>query len=108
MHVVFGTDEFHKNCKQMLSLQQQRELRRIFRSVGANPWIGDGLRTVWFREVRMRDKRLYYVIEASAVLFVAVSNKRTQQEVIDKHRLLLEEYRILLRELIRSGGRGLL
>lgn len=99
MYTIGHTDRFLKRVKKILSPEQLRELPRIFDAVAENPYIGDSLGPSWFREVRLREKRLYYIVDERAALFIAVSDKKQQQDVIESHRKTLDEYRELLRRL---------
>ncbi len=93
MYEVDGSEWFDRRCRKLLSAVQQKQLKSVFDSVAENPLRGDPLHSPWFREVRMRDKRLYYVVGNTQVLFVDVSDKKDQQMVIDVYRVKFESLR---------------
>ncbi len=69
-----------------------------------NPYGGDPLGYVFFREKRLGVKRVYFLIyeELKAILMVAVSDKKTQQETIDEIKGKLSEYYETVKEAIRK------
>jgi hypothetical protein len=48
--------------------------------------VGDQIRYKFFREKRIREKRIYYLVydDLSAVLIVAFGSKKAQQETIEE------------------------
>ena len=69
-----------------------------------NPYVGDSIRHRFFREKRIREKRIYYLIydDLSAVLIVAFGGKKAQQETIDRIIELLPEFKIYLEKLLKE------
>ena len=63
-----------------------------------NPYVGDQIRYRHFREKRLREKRIYYLAydDLKAVLIVAISDKKAQQETINQIVKYFDEYRIYL------------
>ena len=51
-----------------------------------NPYVGDSIKYKFFREKRIKEKRIYYLIydDLSAVLIVAFGGKKAQQSTINK------------------------
>jgi ribosome-binding protein aMBF1 (putative translation factor) len=51
-------------------------------------------------------KRVYYLIyeELKAVLMIAVSDKKAQQQTIDEIKMHLKDYYTIIREAIRQHG----
>ena len=69
-----------------------------------NPYVGDQLQIKILREKRLEEKRIYYLVfdDLKAVLVVAISDKKTQQETIDRIIRYLKEYRYLLENLLKK------
>jgi len=67
-----------------------------------NPYVGDQLRYRFLREKRIKEKRIYYLVydDLLAVLLVAISDKKTQKETIDRIVKYFKEYRLYMKELI--------
>jgi mRNA-degrading endonuclease RelE of RelBE toxin-antitoxin system len=79
------TEEFRKEFEKLPSEIRQRFEKQI-KKVEVNPYgIGDPLRYRWFRELKNKKFRLYYVIfdKEVVILFVGVSDKKSQQKIID-------------------------
>lgn len=57
--------------------------------------LGDQLRYRFFREKRIKEKRIYYLVyeDLEAVLVIAFEGKKAQQETIDEIVRLFPEYR---------------
>lgn len=98
-YAVYTTENFDKEVAK-LSQEEQKRIQKIFLQLRNNPYVGDQLRYKFFREKRLREKRIYYLVydELLAVLIVAISGKKTQQETIDYIIKYLDEYRIYLQE----------
>ena len=71
-----------------------------------NPYVGDSLGYRFFREKRVGGKRVYYLVyeDLKAVLMVAISDKKTQQETIDEIKSRLQDYYIVIQEGLRQHG----
>ena len=84
----------------LLSKEKQKRVQKIFLQLKENPYVGDQLRYKFLREKRLREKRIYYLVydELLAVLVVAISGKKTQQETINHIIKYLNQYRIFLQE----------
>lgn len=100
---VYTTENFEKEVSK-LSQEEQRRIQKIFLQLKENPYVGDTLRYRFFREKRLREKRIYYLVydDLSAVLVVAISGKKTQQETIDFVIKYLSEYRMYLEKLLKK------
>jgi len=95
------TDEFEKQYDKLPSDIKVR-FEKQFRKVEDNPYgIGKTLGYPWFRELKNDKFRVYYLIydQQVIVLFVGVSDKKSQQAAIDviKHNL------IVFKEFIENG-----
>ena len=65
-----------------------------------SPYIGKPLSYKFFREVRIREKRLYFLVydNIKIVLLIGITDKKDQQEFINKTKNELDEYRKLAEE----------
>ena len=65
---------------------------------------GDPLGLRFLREKRISGKRIYFLVyeEFKAVLMVSISDKKTQQETIDKIKVFLPEFKKLMEEFIAT------
>jgi len=102
-YAVYITENFGKETAK-LSKSDNEIIRKIFLQIKENPYVGDAIRYKFFREKRIKEKRIYYLIyeEFSAVLIVAISRKKTQQETIDKIIKYFPEYRAYIEKLLKN------
>ena len=100
---VYITDNFEKEIEN-LSKVDKEIIQKIFLQLKENPYIGDQIRYRFFREKRIREKRIYYLIydDLSAVLVVAFGGKKAQQETIDQIIKDLPEFRKYLENLLKK------
>ncbi len=101
VYAVYGTDTFEKEFGK-LGRDYRDSVRKIFLQLKENPYVGDSIRYRFFREKRIREKRIYYIVyeEFSSVLVVAVGGKKVQQNTIDEIIKLLPEFKIYMKELL--------
>ena len=88
MYILRQTPEFEK---EFVKLDTQIRLRfeKQFKRLIENPYgVGKQLNAPKFRELKQGVFRVYYIINEKEiiVLLVGVSNKTTQQQIIDKIR----------------------
>jgi mRNA-degrading endonuclease RelE of RelBE toxin-antitoxin system len=102
-YAVYTTESFEKEIKK-LSDSDKDIIQKIFLQLKENPYVGDSIRYRFFREKRVKEKRIYYLIydDLSTVLVVAFGGKKAQQETIDRIIEILPEFRIYLEKLIKS------
>ena len=101
VYTVYGTETFEKEFEK-LEKDYQDSIKKIFLQLKENPYVGDSIRYKLFREKRIKEKRIYYIVydEFSSVLIVAVGNKKAQQNTIDEIIKLLPEFKIYMKELL--------
>lgn len=99
---VYITETFEKEISK-ISTYEQFLLNKIFIQLKNNPYVGDAIRYKFFREKRLKEKRIYYLIyeRLKIVLIIAFSGKKNQQEIIDKIINLLPEYQTYAEKLFR-------
>ncbi|MDO8516556.1 MAG: hypothetical protein Q7S33_00365 [Nanoarchaeota archaeon] len=102
-YTVYTTESFEKEISK-LSSSDKEIIQKIYLQLKDNPYVGDALRYRFFREKRIREKRLYFLIydELSAVLIVSISGKKIQQETIDYIIKYLPKYKEYIEQAIKS------
>jgi mRNA-degrading endonuclease RelE of RelBE toxin-antitoxin system len=82
---VYITESFEKEINK-LSNFDKRIVKKLFQKLKQNPYLGDPIRYTFFREKRLREKRIYYLVyeEINCILMVAIGGKKTQQATIDQ------------------------
>ena len=104
-YAVYTTESFEKEIKNLPS-SEKSIIQKIFLQLKENPYVGDSIRYNFFREKRIKEKRIYYLVydQLSAVLVVAFGGKKVQQETIDKIIELLPEFKIYLEKLLKEDN----
>ena len=93
MYKIFITDEFKRDFnKYDKSIQDQIE--KVIEQLKSNPYAGKQLNYKFFREKKIGNYRIYYLIYDKYVVvsIVALSKKRNQQQIIDKIKMLFPYY----------------
>lgn len=93
-YAVYTTESFEKEIGK-LSNSEKEKIQKLFLQLKENPYVGDQIRYKFFREKRIREKRVYYLVydDLSAVLVVAFGGKKAQKDTIDEIIKLLPEYK---------------
>ncbi|MEK6897045.1 MAG: hypothetical protein AABW93_00790, partial [Nanoarchaeota archaeon] len=80
VYAVYTTESFEREVDN-LSESEKKIIKKIFLQLKENPYVGDQIRYKFFREKRIKEKRIYYLIydDLSAVLIVAFGGKKAQQ-----------------------------
>lgn len=94
MYEIYTTEEFGKDYEK-LDYSIQKQVEKIFEKLKVNPYVGKPLGYDFFREKKIQNYRIYYLIYDSyvAVFVIAISDKKDQQEVINKIKSLIPFYR---------------
>jgi len=103
-YAVYTTDNFRKEIEK-LSNSDKEIIQKIFLQLKENPYVGDQIRYRFFREKRVREKRIYYLVydDLSAVLVVAFGGKKAQQETIDEIVKCFPEFKQYLQNQLNQG-----
>jgi mRNA-degrading endonuclease RelE of RelBE toxin-antitoxin system len=104
-YAVYSTSSFDKEIEK-LSPSDKDIIEKIFQKLKENPYVGDAIRYRFFREKRIREKRLYFLVydDLASVLLVAFGGKKAQQETIEEIIKLLPEFKIYLQNLLRKDN----
>lgn len=100
---VYTTEGFDDEVIRLEKIEQER-INKLFPKLKENPYVGDPIRYKFFREKRINGKRVYFLVfdDLMAVLFVAISDKKTQQETIDSILGKLMQFKDYLKEKIKD------
>jgi len=92
-YAVYTTETFEREISKLDSSDKEI-IEKLFRQLKENPYVGDMLRYKFFREKRIREKRVYYLVydDFSIVLVVAFGGKKAQQKTIEEIIKLFPEY----------------
>ncbi len=103
-YAVYTLNVFDKNMEK-LSYSDKEIINKWSLQLKENPYTGDQVRYRFFREKRLREKRIYYLVydDISIVLIVAISGKKAQQETIDEIVKYFKEYRDYAEKLSNSS-----
>ncbi len=94
MYKIFTTEEFDRRFEK-LDYQIQQQMRKEIDQLETNPHAGKPLGYNFFREKKVQNYRVYYLIydEYVVVFVITVSTKKDQQDAIDRIKSLIPYYR---------------
>ena len=94
MYKIFTTEEFDRRFGK-LDQQLQQQIRKEIDQLEDNPYAGKPLGFAFFREKKVQNYRIYYLIydEFVVVFVITISTKKDQQDAIDKIKSLIPYYR---------------
>ena len=101
IYSVYTTESFEKRIEK-LSESERRAIKKIYFQLKENPYVGNSIKYKFFREKRIKEKRVYYLVydDLSAVLIVAFGGKKSQQETINNIIKLLPEFKTYMKRLV--------
>lgn len=90
---ILWTEEFKKDFNK-LPKPIQEEIKKLRDKIKENPFVGDPLGYKFLREKKLKGLRLYFLIyeDIVLVLFIGISDKKTQQATIDEIKMRLTDY----------------
>ena len=94
MYDIYETSTFTKQKRKLLSKAETIQYENTLKRLKNNPFQGDALGRKYFRELKIKGKRLYFLIyeDLVLVLFIALSDKKTQQSTIDAIKRMMPLY----------------
>lgn len=104
MFRVFTTNEFDEDFNK-LDESDKKRVRKIMEQLKEQgDSVGKPLGKQYFREKKFGEKRLYFLIykELTIILAVGISNKKMQQETIDKIILEIKGYEKFIVEKLKD------
>jgi len=104
MFKVYRTKEFEDLMGKLLTQEEQKRVEKIEEEIAETGFTGNPLGFKFLREKRISGKRVYFLIydEFKAALMVSLSDKKAQQETIDKIKEYLPEFRRLIEKIAKS------
>jgi mRNA-degrading endonuclease RelE of RelBE toxin-antitoxin system len=104
VYKVYTTNEFDRdyNCLDESSKQRVRKILNQLKERGDD--VGKPLHYPYFKEKKFEDKRLYFLVYKShmIILAIAIGNKKTQQETINKIISELKNYKEIIDEKLKK------
>ncbi len=99
-YAVYTTESLDKEIEK-LSNSDRETITKLIVKLKDNPHVGNPIRYKFFREKRVKEKRLYFLVydDLSAVLVVAFGGKKAQQETIDEIVKSLPEFKSYVKKL---------
>ncbi len=103
MFRVFRSDWYNKKFSK-LSAQEQKRVGDFEQSLKQNPNQGRTLGYNFFREKKFNGKRMYFLIYDShqVVFLITISDKKTQQQVIDVIKANLDVYKEQIEKILNN------
>ncbi len=94
VYAVYVLNVFDKEMNKLPEFDKEI-IQKILLQLKENPYVGDQIRYKFFREKRVKEKRIYYLVydDLKIVLMVAIGGKKAQEETIDKIVRYFKEYR---------------
>ena len=96
---VLSTKEFDA-WERLLPKEYQQQIKHIIKQLKQSLDVGKPLGYPFFREKKMEKYRIYFLVyeDVDAVLLVTISDKKAQQETIDKIKKDLDFYKDLIKK----------
>jgi len=94
IYSVYITESFEKEVEKLSEFDKEI-IKKVFLQLKENPYVGDQIRYKFFREKRIREKRIYYLVydDLNIILLVAIGGKKAQEKTISKIVEYFKEYR---------------
>ena len=104
MFKVYRTNEFERLMNKLLTKEEEKRIGKIESEISEKGFTGKPLGYNFLREKRINGKREYFLVyeEFNSALMVSISDKKTQQETIDKIEEYLSEFKRLMKELTKA------
>jgi mRNA-degrading endonuclease RelE of RelBE toxin-antitoxin system len=105
IYSVYALNVFDKEMNKLPEFDKEI-IQKILLQLKENPYVGDQIRYKFFREKRVREKRIYYLVydDLKIVLMVAIGGKKVQEETIDEIVKYFKEYRKYVERLSNSSN----
>ena len=102
---VFKLPIFDKRANKLFNKRELKNIENMVEKLKFNPYRGKILTYPFFREIKINDKRIYFLIyeEIAIILLVSSSNKKTQQDTINIIKKYLSEYKKYAYQLYKNN-----
>ncbi len=106
MFRVFTTKEFQNNFDSLDGSEKKRVSKILNQLKEKGRDVGKPLKVPYFREKRFDEKRLYFLAyeKSFIILAIAISDKKTQQETINKIISDIESYKKFIDKKLKELG----
>lgn len=86
MYTLKFSDIFNKRMRKLMPKNKQIDAWSRIRKLAINPYVGKPIKYDFVRELKLEKFRIYFIIyeEDVLVFLVDISDKKKQQDVIDK------------------------
>lgn len=86
MFKIYQTDSFEKDFNKLIPKDIQLKAKKKINKLIINPYVGKPLSFKFFREIKIKGFRIYYLIydDELILLLVGVSNKKLQNNIINR------------------------
>ena len=103
MFRAFRTDWYEKKLKKLISEEQER-IKDIEQELKKSPYDGKPLGYTFFREKKFNGKRLLFLVYENhkAIFLITITDKKTQQKVIDLIKVNLDAYKEQLEKILKN------
>ncbi|MBI2672395.1 hypothetical protein HYX16_05665 [Candidatus Woesearchaeota archaeon] len=100
MYEIFETVIFKENIYDW-PLSHKTIIPKIIDRLKQNPFLGSPLGYKFFREIRIKEKRIYFLVyeDLNLVLLVSASGKKNQQEMINNIKSNLNKFKEMVKKL---------
>lgn len=88
---IIVTHTCQKAINKQLSQAQKNALEQAYTQIFKGIRVGKTLGPPELRQIRLREKRAYYILQTEQAIFVAISGKKEQQAVINRIRKQLSD-----------------
>ena len=104
LYEVYTLNIFDKEMNK-LSETEKEIIEKMYKKLKEDPYTGDPIRYKFFREKRIKEKRIYFLVydDLKIVLMVAIGGKKAQKETINEIVSYFGEYRIYAEKLSHSS-----
>jgi len=94
---IYETETFSKLYESM-EKEEREWISKIKVQIKENPNVGKPLKFEWFREKKLGNKRLYYLVyqNIERVLLVSFGSKKDQQKIIDHILMNKDRYKKII------------
>ena len=101
---IFTTKEFDEDFDSLDSSEKSRVRKIMDQLKEKGDFVGKPLRYPYFREKKFEGKRLYFLVyqDYMVILALAIGNKKTQQETINKIIAELQNYKDIIEKKIKE------
>ena len=94
LYKIYTTEEFDRDFNK-IDYSIQKQIEKILEKLEVNPYVGKPLGYDFLREKKIQNYRIYYLIYDNyiSVFVIAISDKKDQQDVINKIKSLIPFYK---------------